>query len=296
MGICSSVDYVDEPVPVPVPVPRSRKTVAIGNHYETIEDLNYAIRQAGVEGCSLIFAFDFTKSNTWQGAVTFDGKSLHHIDNMPPAYNSAEQKGRAIRNPYQNIITTIGNQLDSFDDDGKIPTIIFGHAHGPHEPYIKPIGPTINGRIASCDGVAGILEAYENAVMNEGLSGPTFFEPIIDWAVNIVTEEKSYHILVIIGDGCIKDMEKTRRALARACSVPLSIVFVGVGDGSDVERKDKWYSMRKLDDEPLGTIDNWQSVYMSNIQHVLDRSANPSVELATLMLMEIPEQYRAFGL
>jgi len=43
---------------------------------------------------------------------------------------------------------------------------------------------------------------------------------------------QKYHILTIITDGEISDMENTKRAIINACDTPLSIIIVGVGHGN----------------------------------------------------------------
>jgi len=235
--------------------------------------------------------------------VTFTGESKD---------DDETRRVLATLNPYQRVMAIAGDQLDPFDDDGYIPTVIFGHGRRKGDPYIKQIGPAsatgaadcykVAGVLdasatgaADCYKVAGVLDAYAHAAQTERFSGNTQFQPVIDWAINIVCKEMDYHILVIIGDGCINDLNETQAALARASKYPLSVIFVGVGDGSNPKNhRDRWRDMRTLDDLPTGDVDNWQSVYMSNMKDVLDRAPNPSVELATWMLMEVPEQYKYF--
>lgn len=326
------------------------KRKAIGNKFESKEQLNEGLRNAGFEGCNLLVAIDMTKSNEYTGQKTFNGKSLHHIQHNPvnqpisqsvvqPAYGyppvydvakfdvlkpSAETKttneqpplyraasiGRSlsfhsgdpkiadmkeymdILNPYQYILSVAGNQLDEFDTDKIIPTIIFGHDRPADAPYVKEIGP-----LGGCYKIDGVIAAYENALSTHNLGQPTLFAPVIKWAVNKVRESQNcYHILLIIGDGVVNDFEATKEALATASKYPLSVVFCGVGDGSDPENKDdKWYRMRELDDNPSGDVDNWQSIYISNMQHQLSMSKHPDLDLVTQMMMEIPEQYDYFN-
>ncbi len=313
--------------------------------YETMEQFTDALRTAGLEKCNLLVAIDFTKSNTWQGAKTFNGTSLHYLSDAcspgeaksyvsasapPPAYHSGtdangepdveytkqqlyapvKRSGSFARtlsfdaqnihtsktllsqmNPYQYVLSVAGTQLESFDEDGIIPTCIFGHARGKNDSYIRAISPNLPNH---CYKINEVLEAYESAVRNIGLSGNTQFAPILEWATEIVQQTGEYHILLIIGDGCIEDMQETRAALKKASKVPLSVIFVGVGDGSNPTEKDKWSSMRDLDDNPSGDVDNWQSVYLANIKDSLDNSDHPDVDLAIQMFMEIPSQYRYF--
>lgn len=302
----------------------------IRDSYETQEQFTKALRNAGLEKCNLLLAIDFTKSNEWQGTNTFNGKCLHSLpilekkDNSPP-YTSGEYVSEFRRtesfakslsfnaeniytskqllkemNPYQYVLSVAGSQLESFDEDKIIPTCIFGYQKNKNEPYLKNIGikdPHSQAKLSGIKdphGINEVLEAYENSVRNNGLSGGTLFAPIISWATAIVSSTKEYHILIIIGDGCIDDFEETKNALKYACNYPLSIVFVGVGDESNPEKKDKWETMRRLDDEPSGDVDNWQSVYLANIKESLDNSPHPDVDLAVQMFMEIPEQYKYF--
>jgi len=299
----------------------NNKSKTIYKSYETHEAFNTALRNSGLEKCNLLFAIDFTKSNLSQGTNTFNGKSLHYIKDQephndilesPPPYNRVVSIGKTLTfhgitdkekeqnksllnqlNPYQWALSVSGSQLESFDDDHLIPTCIFGYARSSIEPYVKEIYDS-NNDIRGCHGIDGVIEAYENSVRNIGLSGNTQFAPIIEWALQKVSQNYEYHVLVIIGDGCIEDLERTKECLKKACSYPLSVIFIGVGDGSNPDKKDKWKSMRDLDDNPTGNVDNWQSVYLTNIKDNLEKSPRPDLEFAVHLFSEIPEQYKYF--
>lgn len=64
---------------------------AKGDEYKTYEDLQAALRKAGLESSNLIVGVDFTRSNTWTGQRTFGGRNLHDIALPTPE----------ARNPYQ---------------------------------------------------------------------------------------------------------------------------------------------------------------------------------------------------
>lgn len=291
------------------------ETKAIPNLYESMPELTKALREAGLEKCNLLVAIDFTKSNTWQGEKTFGGKCLHHIfqgntegvyelvegeeSNLPGGSHIYVDEQKLPQNPYQRVLKTIQKPLNEFDEDKRIPTCIFGHVRNQRDAYVCEIhdSPHSPDKGKGCHGLEGVLAAYETAVKEYGFSGGTFFSPVLHWAQKKVEESKNeYHILVILGDGNIEDMKETQGKLAEICQQsPLSIVFVGVGDGSDPnDKNDKWIKMRVLDDQPTGDCDIWQSVYLANIQDQLDKSKHPDVELATMMLMEIPQQYLYF--
>jgi len=51
-----------------------------------------------------------------------------------------------------------------------------------------------------------------------------------------------YHILLIITDGCIHDMDETKNLIVEASNLPLSIVIIGVGNAD-------FKDMRELDSE-----------------------------------------------
>lgn len=97
---------------------------------------------------------------------------------------------------------------------------------------------------------------------------------------------QKFHILVIITDGVISDMNKTIDQIVRGSELPLAIIIVGVGD-ADFE------SMETLDgdDEALYSqayrkymaADIVQFVPFNNFKH------NPHL-LAKETLMEVPTQ------
>lgn len=89
------------------------------------------------------------------------------------------------------------------------------------------------------------MEHYKNCLAEYELAGPTKFAPVIRRATEIVNkcgDKKNYHILMIITDGDIHDMDETMQAIVDIVenNVPMSIVVVGVGceDFSQMVRLD----------------------------------------------------------
>jgi hypothetical protein len=99
------------------------------------------------------------------------------------------------------------------------------------------------------------LAAYQTAIQQVALWGPTNFAPIITRVAGYAADadrdlasnprgKQVYHVLLIITDGEITDMASTTHAIVEAAALPLSIIIVGVGaanfdlmkqlDGDDV--------------------------------------------------------------
>lgn len=247
---------------------------AIADKYETMEQVQQALQKEGLESSDLIVGIDFTKSNLWQGKKTFNGHCLHEVD----------PTGR-VQNPYQETIDIIGRTLAVFDDDGAIPAFGFGDSTTGGKSVFALNG---NNKDPMCKGFDGVLEEYNRVAPRVNLAGPTTFAPLIDKAVEIVKEEGSYHILLIICDGAVSNMKRDAAAIARANKVPLSIVCVGVGDGP-------WDAMEEFDDKiPARSWDNFQFVNWHEIKtYTRGRSkASREAAFALAALMEIPEQFK----
>ncbi|KAL7177877.1 hypothetical protein ACSBR2_031106 [Camellia fascicularis] len=142
-----------------------------------------ALAHAGLESSNLIVGIDFTKSNEWTGARSYNRRSLHYI-------------GSGL-NPYEQAIFIIGKTLAAFDEDNLIPFYGFGDA-STHDQDVLSFYP--DDRF--CNGFEEVLSQYREIVPHLRLAGPTSFGPIIEMAMTIV--EKSggqYHVLLIIADG-----------------------------------------------------------------------------------------------
>jgi len=238
---------------------------AIPDRYRTLDEVQQALRKAGLESSNLIIGIDFTKSNTWNGKNTFGGKNLHEV-----------QPGTI--NPYQEVISIMGRTLEPFDDDKLIPVFGFGDTLTKD----KSVFPFWPDRV--CYGFQEVLARYTEIAPQIQYSGPTSFAPLIKAALDIVKREKSYHILLIIADGQVDAVQATVDAIVEATSYPLSIVCVGVGDGP-------WELMEEFDDKlPERRFDNFQFVPFSD---TMKRAEDREITFSVSALQEIPEQYQA---
>eukprot|EP00761_Pharyngomonas_kirbyi_P014935 gb/GECH01014966.1/.p1 GENE.gb/GECH01014966.1/~~gb/GECH01014966.1/.p1 ORF type:complete len:284 (+),score=74.73 gb/GECH01014966.1/:1-852(+) len=240
--------------------------------YKTIEQVQHALHEAGLESSNLILGIDYTKSNETQGRQTFGGKSLHYV--------ATDQY-----NPYQRAIEIIGRTLEQFDEDKYIPVFGFGDQNTKNH-SVFPLAPDETGRY--CYGFPEVLETYSRVTPQIILSGPTSFAPVIRKAISIVQDtshgKPEYHILVIVADGAVVNIQDTVDAIVEASSYPLSIICVGVGDGP-------WDTMIRFDDHlPQRKFDNFQFV---DFHKVMKESGDSDAAFALAALMEVPQQYKA---
>ncbi|KAA0034249.1 E3 ubiquitin-protein ligase RGLG2-like [Cucumis melo var. makuwa] len=258
-----------------------RKYSRIADNYQSLDEVTAALANAGLESSNLIVGIDFTKSNEWTGSRSFNRRSLHHIGNEP--------------NPYEQAISIIGQTLSAFDEDNLIPCFGFGDA-STHDQDVFSFYH--DDRI--CNGFEEVLHRYREIVPNLRLAGPTSFAPIIEMAMTIVEQTGGqYHVLLIIADGQVTrsvdthngqlslQERKTIDAIVRASEYPLSIIFVGVGDGP-------WDMMKEFDDNiPARAFDNFQFVNFTEIMLKNVNNVRRQTEFALAALMEIPSQYQA---
>ncbi|KAL0012049.1 hypothetical protein SO802_007157 [Lithocarpus litseifolius] len=253
----------------------------IGDNYHSLEQVTQALHQAGLESSNLIVGIDFTKSNEWTGARSFNHRSLHHLGDHS--------------NPYEQAISIIGRTLSAFDEDNLIPCYGFGDATT-HDREVFSFHPDEK----PCNGFEEVLSRYREIVPQVHLAGPTSFAPIIETAIGIVDNSGGqYHVLMIIADGQVTrsvntgygnfspQERSTINAIVKASNYPLSIVLVGVGDGP-------WDMMHEFDDNiPSRAFDNFQFVNFTEIMLKHIPASKKETEFALAALMEIPSQYKA---
>lgn len=228
------------------------------------------MKNAGLESSNVIIGIDFTASNEWQGRKSFAGRSLHHI------FNSTRRL-----NPYQRVVQIISKTLEPFDEDNLIPAYGFGDSVTKDQSVFS-----FNVDGSPCKGLDDVLKKYSEVVRRVTLSGPTTFAPLINKAIEIVKQERSFNILVIIADGQVVEEHdrSTREAIVQASNFPLAILVVGVGDGP-------WDQMHEYDELlPQRRFDNFQFI---EFEDVIRNAKYPDTAFALQALMEIPDQFKA---
>jgi len=264
-GNSSGGSAVANRVALPNPQPKIINPVfkAIGDNFQTFQQLQEAIREAGLENSNIVIGIDFTKSNTWTGKNTFNNQCLHTL--LPDRLN-----------PYQTVISILGRTLSVFDDDNMVPVYGFGDSVTTDK-RVFPLQPD------PCHGFEEVLNAYSQIVPHLKLSGPTSFAPLIYETIKIVRKTKSYHILVIIADGQVTNEKETIDAIVACSQFPISIIMVGVGDGP-------WDTMKEFDDKlPQRQFDNFQFV---PFHQTMTKHIGNEILFARDALMEIPDQFK----
>ena len=260
---------------------KKKKKSYIGSGNITIESIKVEQMHTFLEyirggsEVSLICAIDFTASNG---------------DPMQPT--SLHYRQPNFMNDYQRAIVTVGDILSYYDTDKKFPVYSFGAKIPPRYDVSHCFPANLNWQNPEVSGVQGILDAYNYALSQCQLYGPTNFSQVINTAAGFARTyaETTYYILLILTDGEITDMNQTIDAVVNASTLPLSIIIVGVGNAD-------FTNMNILDADETPLVSS-TGVRMSRdiVQFVPFnnyKNSHPSV-LAQEVLKEIPTQFLSY--
>ena len=222
---------------------------------------------------SLSLAIDFTASNE----NPRDPKSLHYLSD----YN----------NQYELAIKACGEIVAYYDYNQMFETYGFGGKFYGHPKVDHCFPLNCNFDNPEINGLDEVLKKYREALNNCQLFGPTFFHYFIDKMNQKAYQQvqnkdfKRYHILMILTDGIIEDIDETINALVEASFLPISVIIIGIGnaDFSNMNILD-------ADEEPLYDDKN-RKASRDLVQFVpfKDFKDNPH-KLAEQVLEEIPRQ------
>lgn len=160
-------------------------------------------------------AIDFTSSN---GDPRIPG-TLH--DQNPITLND-----------YEETMVSIGNAVSPYTERGALSTTVWGFGCK-FDGALRHIFQC--GNEPKVSGVDGILRAYKSVFEADlTMSGPTCFDEVIQAAAvqarkHQQSKAQLYSVLLVITDGISPDVQETKRKLGVYSTVPLSIIFVGVG-------------------------------------------------------------------
>ena len=247
------------------------KSVIIQN-FSFIDYINSGIKIA------LSIGIDFTHSN----GNPFEYGTYHSI------------RGNNL-NDYERAIFSCGKIVGSYDYDQKFPVYGFG-----------AIVNSINreNKLSMCfnlnfsenpdiTSIENVLKYYRNCIQKKKLifSGPNNFAPLIKRVLSKINKNDifEYHILMILTNGIINDLQPTIDALVAASSFPLSVIIIGIG-------KADFKKMEILDGDEVPLISSSGKKWKRDLVQFVPfaKYENNEKKLAMEVLAEIPRQIVEF--
>ncbi|KAM7332315.1 hypothetical protein ACRRTK_009023 [Alexandromys fortis] len=246
-------------------------------------------------------AIDFTASN----GDPRNSCSLHHINPYQP-------------NEYLRALVAVGEVCQDYDSDKRFSALGFGARIPPKYEVSHDFAINFNPEDDECEGIQGVVEAYQNCLPKVQLYGPTNVAPVISKVARMAAAEErtgeasvqeggaptgiiqgsiqelsrvdvgtlQYYILLILTDGVVTDMSDTREAIVRASHLPMSVIIVGVGNADFTD-------MQILDgDDGVLRSPRGEPALRDIVQFVPFRelkNASPAA-LAKCVLAEVPKQ------
>ena len=227
--------------------------------------------QAGVR-IGLTIGIDFTGSN---GHPLDDG-TLHCLKGNKP-------------NAYERAIKACGDIVAHYDYDQLFPVYGFGAIvnSSPNKEASMCFNLNFeeNPEIYTIDNV---IKIYHDCIEKEKLTfaGPTEFTPIINSVISRVENNKlEYHILMILTDGVIDDLQETIDALVESSFQPLSVIIIGIGDAD-------FKKMEILDGDMVPLVSSTGKKRVRDLVQFVpfNKFQNDEKKLSMQVLEEIPKQ------
>jgi len=135
-------------------------------------------------------------------------------------------------------LKSIGNILQHYDSDNRIPLYGFGAKMPPYYNVVSNCF-SLNGNYFDPEvvGLEEVIKVYKEALTRYKFHGPTIFSELLKMATDYIVSEQEedadankYFILLIMTDGDINDFEKTRDQIIFASKLPMSIIIIGIGN------------------------------------------------------------------
>ena len=232
---------------------------------------NYSLLEYVKSGVkiALSIGIDFSKSNKR------NHKNLHSLNGS---------------NDYERAINACANIVGFYDNDQLFP--VFGFAAKIKNSKSEKVSNCFNLNFEEnpdINGIDDIIRIYRECIEKEKLifSGPTKFTPLIKEVISRINKEDlyEYHILLILTDGVINDLDNTKDILVEASFLPLSVIIVGIGDAD-------FSKMEILDGDEVPLVNTkGEKRARDLVQFVpFSKYENDEKKLAMEVLAEIPRQ------
>ena len=196
-----------------------------------------------------------------------------------------------MRNPdanqYIQALYNVGGVVEPYDADRQFPCFGFGGIPCYMGQNSVNHCFALNGNPANPDiaGVQGIVDMYMSTLPNISLSGPTLFAPLLEQFlayVKALNGQPTYQIMILLTDGVIHDMPRTKSLLVDLSALPCSVIIIGVGTAD-------FGMMEELDgDDGLLRDGQGRAVKRDIVQFVEYRSAMRQGNLGEQVLKEVP--------
>jgi hypothetical protein len=133
-----------------------------------------------------------------------------------------------------------------------------------------------------------VLQSYRSCLKSITLNGPSRFSPLIQKVIEDIKLEENnlkYHILLIVTNGVINDLQATIDILVEGSFLPLSVVIVGVGYGN-------FNDMITLDGDNIPLTNSQKMKRLRDLVQFVpfNKYRNNEKELRDQVLEEIPRQ------
>ena len=254
-------------------IPLSNNNFLFLYDYSEIKE-NYSFLDyiaAGVR-IGLSIGIDFTGSN----GHPLDKGTLHSIKGKKP-------------NDYERAIKSCGDIVAYYDYDQLFP--VYGFGAIVNSSPKKEVSMCFNINFEEnpdIHTIDNILKVYHQCIEKRKLTfaGPTEFAPIINAVISRIKNNKlEYHILMILTDGVIDDLEATIDALVEGSFKPLSIIIVGIGNAD-------FKKMEILDGDEVPLVSSAGKKRQRDLVQFVpfNKFQNDGKKLSNQVLEEIPRQ------
>ncbi|MCQ2817241.1 MAG: hypothetical protein MJ252_08255 [archaeon] len=248
---------------------------------EQSEKKNFVQLLNGGLDFNMEIGIDFTGSN----GHYLDKDTLHYI---PP--------GKGEMTLYEKAIYECGRVLENYDSDKVYPVFGFG-ACPPGSKEVShcfPLTLAVDNN-PNINGLQNVLKIYRENMPKLTFSGPTYFAPMLYMMFSIISSMKAqnpmaYHVILLLTDGMINDLEETVECIVNASDLPVSLVIIGVGDADFEEMKFLDCDNGRLESALSGKRSTRDLVQFVEYKSV---GNNPKL-LAEKVLEELPEQVEKY--